>query len=278
MGRIRSQAAIYQIIPSASYVVTERLSLGISPVITLAQISADPFFLGAPNDANGDGFFTYGPGSSTRGIWGGGFQLGAYYITDNFWHLGVSYKSPQWMEPLRVFSQDELGRPTLAKTTFNLPAVVSLGVAYSGFERFTFATDVRYFDYANADGFRQHGFNPNGSAAGLGWNSIVSVAQGIEFKATERLALRLGYSFNENPITNGQSQFNVASPLIVQHLLSMGFSFNLTEKVVANLAYTHGFQNHVTGPFVTPLGAIPGTSVTSRISSDMVNAGVTVRY
>ncbi|MFN7131642.1 MAG: hypothetical protein ACK4N5_06140, partial [Myxococcales bacterium] len=44
------------------------------------------------------------PGTSTRTNWGGGFQVGAYYITDADWHLGASYKSPQWIEPARINS------------------------------------------------------------------------------------------------------------------------------------------------------------------------------
>ena len=279
LGRIHAKAEIYQVVPTVSYALSDQLSFGIAPVITLANFSADPFFLGAPNDANADGYFTYGPGSGTRLAWGGGFQLGTYYITPSEFRFGLSYKSQAWMEPFRVNSQDELGLPTHFKYNFDLPSITTFGVAYSGFERWLLATDIRYFDYANADGFSPAGFTPTAAVAGLGWKSIFSIAQGVQFDATDRLTLRVGYSFNENPIRDAQAFFNVASTLIIQHWLSCGATYRWNDRVSSTIAYTHGFENTVTGPLYSPLvGPVAGTAITDRVSAHILNAGITVNF
>lgn len=279
MGRLHSKGEIYQIIPTASLAITEKLSVAFSPTITLAQVSVDPLFM-APPDALG----IYGPGSGSRLSWGAGFQLGAFYITEYNWQLGASVKSAQWFEPFRFHSQDSLGFPVLDKVNLMLPTIVSLGVSYTGFERLTCGIDFRYFNFTGADGFRQSGFNPaDFSVAGLGWKDIFSISKGVQYQWTPRVTLRGGYTYNENPISQGQSFFNVQTPLIIQHWLSCGFSLKLTANIAANLAYTHGFRNQVSGPLYSPLppfngGPIPGTSVTNEVSADIVNAGMTVVF
>lgn len=279
LGRIHAKAEIYQVVPTVSYALSDRFSIGVSPILTLANVSASPFFLAPPNDANGDGFASYGPGDGTRTAFGGGFQVGAYYITDAQFRFGASYKSPQWLEPIRMNSQNEIGGPTFFTYNFDMPSITTLGVAYSGFERWLFATDFRYFDYANADGFRQSGFDPDGSVAGLGWDSVFSVSQGVQYEITDRLTLRTGYTFNQNPISDEQAFFNVASTLIIQHWYSLGATYRWSDRVSSTIAYTHGFENSVTGPFYHPtFGALAGTSVTERVSADILSAGVTVAY
>ncbi|HEX4128740.1 MAG TPA: outer membrane protein transport protein [Pirellulales bacterium] len=274
LGRVFSQASIVQIIPTASYAVTDKLSIGVAPVVDMAQLSADPLFLAPPNAG------IYGPGNGTLMSWGGGFQTGVYYITDHNWHFGASYKSQQWIEPFRYNSNNAAGFPVSASTQFNLPSITSIGAAYNGFNRLLLTGDVRYYDYAGATGFNQSGFNANGAVAGLGWRSVWSVAVGGQYEATRRLTLRTGYTYGDNPIPNSQSMFNVASALIIQNWYSVGGSYRLAQNVAFNIAYSHGFQNHITGPIVNPAlgGALPGTSVTSTISADIINAGFSVLY
>lgn len=279
LGRVHAKVELYEVAPTLAYAFSDKFSIGVSPLLTLATFTASPFFLGPPNDADGDGFSRYGPGDGARTAFGGGFQLGGYYITDGNFRYGLSYRSPQWMEPFRVNSQDEIGGPTFFKANFDLPSITTFGLAYSGFESWLFAVDAKYFDYANSDGFGPTGFLPNGAAAGLGWRSIFSVATGVQYEATERLTLRAGYTFNENPIRSDTAFFNVQSSLIIQHWLSFGATYRWNQHVTSTIAYTHGFENSVSGPMYVPgVGAIPGTSVTERISGDILNAGVTVNF
>jgi long-chain fatty acid transport protein len=139
---------------------------------------------------------------------------------------------------------------------------------------------VRYFNYSGADGFGSPAaFAPNGTVTGLGWKDTVSVHTGAQYYATQNLALRMGYQYNSSPIRNDDAFFNVASPLVIEHVLGVGFSYRLTCNEILSVAYLHGFQNEVSGPIQAPgLGAIPGTSVTSAISADALSAGIAIQY
>jgi long-chain fatty acid transport protein len=156
--------------------------------------------------------------------------------------------------------------------------IISVGTSYTGFEKWIVACDLRYFDYANTMGFRHAGFSPDGAAQGLNWNSIMSVAVGVQRQINEKWSARMGYCFNENPIDSAAASYNVASPLIIQHVLSMGASYTFADNWFASLTYMHCFQNSVTGPIINTSGQIPNSSVTCTDSADAVTANVTKRF
>ena len=117
------------------------------------------------------------------------------------------------------------------------------------------------------------------SRGGLGWSSIVSVHFGAQYRASDCLYLRLGYQYNDSPISSADTFFNVASPLITQHLVSTGLSYYLSENLSASLAYVHGFENSSSGPInVSGVGPVAGTNVTSCVSADALVFGCTLQY
>jgi long-chain fatty acid transport protein len=173
---------------------------------------------------------------------------------------------------------DELARPRNDTFRVELPLIVSLGAAYTGIERLLLAADVRYLDFENAAGFGPQGFDATGAVRGLGFESIFAVALGAQHQLTDATSLRIGYSFNENPIPNSQSLFNVASPTIIMHTLYLGASYDISHVLKVSAGYVHGFENSIEGPIVTPLGAVPGSSVRSTTSVDgfMIGASMTL--
>ena len=107
-------------------------------------------------------------GARSDAAWGLGFQVGAYYENPgNGIHLGVSLKSPQWLQAYKFNSQDELGAGRSFEFNLDYPLILSLGAGYSGIDRWKFAADVRYIDYANTDGFEPTGFDATGATKSL---------------------------------------------------------------------------------------------------------------
>ena len=114
---------------------------------------------------------------------------------------------------------------------------------------------------------------------GLGWNDVYAVSVGAQYLWSDAITLRGGYSFNTNPIPASQTFFNVASPLLIQHTVYMGASYDLTSCLQFSVSYLHAFQNDSTGPIVLPgIGPLPGASVTSTTAADAITAGVAVRF
>jgi len=273
LGHVMGRAEILQFAPSAAYRVTDRFSVGIAPTLTMLRLEAEPLFIASPN-ANG-----YATATSSDWVYGGGFQVGALYRAQNGFNFGASLKSPQWMDDIEFTSSNELGLSRRDNFEMDYPMIASIGTAYTGLDRFVFAVDVRYFDYGNTAGFEDSGFSETGAARGLGWDSVFAVAAGVQYSVTDRISLRVGHVYNQNPIDDDVAMFNVASPLVFEHVLGIGASFELAKNMLVSLTYLHGFENSVEGPIVQPgIGAIPGTSVKDEAEAEAIVAGLSVRY
>ncbi len=275
-GRLSCEVEILQVNPVVSYQVTDHLAIGFGPTISMGKIVAMPFYLGPPTVAGPPPQFASGVG--TRWTWGGGFQLGAYYTTDNDWHFGASFKSPQWCEPFRYNTEDAAGNPQHVEFDVDLPLILSFGTAYSGFDRWTLACDLRWFDYANTTGFG-FGRNSLGVAKGLDWNSVMSMGLGAQYQLTDAVSLRMGYIFNENPVDTMAVFGNVGSPLIIKHCLTMGMSYAFDNNWVLSSTYVHAFKESITGPYVDGShNPIAGTSVTLDAEADTLAFQVSKRF
>ena len=274
LGQIASKALFIQIAPVLSYALTDRLSIAAGPTITTGRVTLEPFVLGSAN-ANG----TYSTGNATRYHWGSGFQIGSYFILNEQWRFGASLKSPVWMENFEFNGVDENGLPRKLWAELDLPLIFSLGASFQANEDTLIALDVRFIDYANADGLGDDPvFDATAALGGLGHGSIMSTAVGVQRKVTEKLTVRGGYTFNQNPVSNSESFFNLAAPVIYQHMISTGGSVNFTELFSANLAYSVYLDNSRIGPIVLPgIGAVPGSSVTNTLGGHLFSFGFTMR-
>jgi long-chain fatty acid transport protein len=278
LGPVASDFILVQLAPAVSYQVTDALSVAVSPQVGVARLSADPGVFIAPGAPVG--VAAPSPAAThTRYAWGAGFRIGLYYVANEPWRLGASFQSPEWFEDFRFQARDELGRPSTRKLPFEAPLIVSVGAAYTGFDRFTFAADLRYLDFKDIPFIgRGAGFDRAGAVKGLGWDSVFALALGVQFQATDCLAVRAGYTFNTNPIANAVSVFNIASPVVFQHQLGLGASYRLTPACSLSVAYNHVFDNAVTGPLFTPAGPVPGSSVTTGTMADSLSMGVSVQF
>lgn len=277
-GQLYTDAQFLQVLPSLSYVVSDRLSIGFGPTLTLGQVVIDPFVLGAPDDADGSGAPRYPSGRGSKIHYGGGVQLSAFYKLTANSNLGLLVKSPQWMEEFNNFGQDENGLPRTLSAKLDLPMVISMGYSAQPTERLLLAADLRYIDHKNTDGFGDSGFNPDGSLAGLGFGNSYGVASGFQYLWSQRLTLRGGYTFASSPLADQEAFVGAAAPLFYQHIFSGGGSIHLNETTAFNFAYNYSPENELSGPLLTPAGAVPGSSVDTRVSVHGASMGVSVNY
>jgi long-chain fatty acid transport protein len=268
-GPQMASMVVLKMAPVASLELTDRLTIGAGPMIDVATMSLDPAFFAAPDDANNDGVFNFPAGTHGRTFWGGGFQVGAFYRVNSAWNVGLAYKSPHWFERFEYNATDELKNPQRIGLDLTLPSVISLGFAYRGCERAVIALDLRYLDWGETKTF---GDSP--AAGGLGWESIFAVALGAQYQLTDRLSLRGGYLFNENPVPATATLFNVQVPGINQHQLSLGVGMRLSRAVTFDFAWVHAYQNSITGP----IGQLPEADVRLEQSVDSWIVGLGVNY
>lgn len=274
-GAVYSRLGLLQVTPTAAFQLTENVSIGLSPTITIADLQAAPFGFAAPNI---DG--TYPSAYNSRPRYGGGVHGGIYVATDRCWNFGASIKSPQWFEEFEFNSTDSDGTQRTLSLSFRYPMVLSLGTSYTGFERWILAADVRWFDYRSTPTFGAPAeFDSKGAVTGLDWDSIISVALGAQFKLNDAISLRMGYSWNENPIPDDKAFFSLQAAAVFQQTLNVGASMKITPSITMNMAYQHVFANAIEGPLHAPgVGPVAGTAIRIREELDALIAGVTVSF
>jgi long-chain fatty acid transport protein len=272
LGTVSSNALFLQIAPVLSFALQDNFSVAAGPTITAGRITIEPMVFDSPN-ASG-----YATAHATRYHWGGGFQLGAYYIHDDCWRFGASFKSPTWMETFEANAEDDAGNPRVLTAEVDLPMIVSLGTSYSRCDDWLFALDLRWFDFKNTDGFGDPAiFDATGALGGIDQSSVLAVAFGAQRKVNDRLTVRGGYSFNQSPTKDSESFYNIATPLIYEHILSTGLSYSFSDQLAANVAYSYYFENTVSGPIVLPTGPVGGSNIDNTVDSHLVSFGLTVR-
>ena len=267
-GPIYANTSLLAITPMASRRFSDRLSIGGGPVISTGAVAFSPAFF-APGAKNQFGVATFPQATNSRPFWGGGFQLGTLFEMNDSWNLGFSYKSPIWQERWGY----NANTPDLAARRIGvqaqIPAIFSWGVAYKGFEKTLIDVDLRYFDYANTSLFGQ-----KIADGGLGWRSVFAVATGAQYQLTEKITLRGGYLYNMNPISAPGTLFNVQSPAITEHTLSLGSSLAVTEDIMFTVAWVHGFRNSISGSILE----IPGSSAKFDVQTDSIIAGLNIKF
>jgi len=269
-GRIRSNYMLVTVPVGISREVTERLSVGFSLVPSLSMLQVIPAPFAAPVTAGSTMPYYLSAGNNAPAI-GGGANAGVHYAAGPV-SIGISYRSPVMFRKFTWDRKDLSGTSHTMNFRMNLPQVVSVGTGIAASKTTRVGVDLRWFNYANTTGFSKVGYNADGSVAGFGWNNIWAVGGGVQQQVASSTKVMLGYNYSGNPIPAKYTFFNTPAPAIVQHHLSGGIVHTM-HSWDATVTYYHAFQNSITGPWISGMGPIPGTSVTSSMSENSVTLG-----
>ncbi len=287
-GHLNSEYQLMQLGLTGAYEIGNGLSVGLAPTFNYSSLLIQPVPIGAPNPELG---YAIGERTAALGI---GFQAGVFYETEMGLNFGLAYKSPQWFQDLEIDGSYLDGSPA-PTTNFNLdyPAIITAGVGYTA-ELFDIALDYRFINYENTDGFSETGWViaengfPNGAVAGFGWKNVNVVAAGVQLKMIDKMPIRLGYTYSSNPITEDNVFFSAPAPAVIEHAVQLGFSYEILENLDLSLTYHRGLTAEVSGPVLSPdptimsaenpLGAIPGSEMTSKMHTDVGLIGLAYRF
>lgn len=269
-GRIRSNYMLVTVPIGISREFTERLSVGISivPALSMLQVIPAPFSTPVMAGSSMPYYLSAGNNAPASGM---GANVGVHYAAGPV-SLGVSYRSPVWFQKFTWDRKDLTGASHAMSFLMNLPQVVSMGTGIAPAKKTRIGIDARWFDYSNTRGFAESGYTAQGAVAGFGWRSIWAVGGGVQQQISSSTRVMGGYNYSQNPVPARYTFFNTPAPAIVQHHLSAG----LVQKMRGwdgVVTYYHAFQNSITGPWISGQGAIPGTSVTSKMSENSVTIG-----
>lgn len=290
-GQIYSNFSLMKVLAAAAYKVAPSVTLGAALNVNWASLAVDPMPIGAPaidpgpdaTPMTADDRAYYSSATDADGAFGVGAQLGLQWQVTNRLAVGLAYTSPQVFEKFQydaVYENPNLpnyGTPRTIEFAMDVPAIYGVGVAVMPTSALMLGVDAKYIMYGSTRGFEESGFAADGSVKGFGWENILVLATGLEYKAAPKVALRGGYNYSGNPIPENLMMFNAPAPAIVQHHATFGIGYQFSNGFGVDLGYYRVFENSLSGPFQTMAGPAAGTSVTSTMSEQSIQIGFTFR-
>ncbi len=292
-GHIESDYMLLQIGLSYAYEITEQLSIGIQPNFNYASLELAPNPVAAPDFPAPFGTGKGYPTTDKASAFGYGGQVGVFYDSGGVLKLGASYKSKQYFGDFD-FDQNYVDGTNTPNVKFNMnyPAIYSVGLGLSG-GKFDLALDYRYVDYENTEGFEESGWQiatsgpaegfPTGAVNGFGWKNMSILSVGLQYQATEKLPIRIGYTYSSNPIDDELAFFSIPATAVIENAAQIGFSYVINDKIDLSAVYHYGFRgdgasgNLLNPQMITPdnpSGKVPGTSVSYDMSTSMIQVGI----
>ena len=303
-GHIESNYMLLQVGFTWAYQITENFSIGVEPTINYQSLEISPNPLLQPGNKG------YLKSESTSAIGYGG-QVGVYYDSKSGFTAGASYKSKQYMADF-AFEGDDSNGNVGKDFTMNFPAIASFGVGYST-EMFDIAIDYRRVFYSSTEGFDKSGWTmvdngaggmmPNGTVEGFGWNDMNVISAGVQLKLVEKMPIRLGYTYNSNPIDEELMMYSVSAPAIIKNAFQFGLGYEINENFTVNGLFHYGTSGGKTtgtllnpmmidmapnmapsptnpypavpsGKGSNPLGKVPGSEVSVEMTTMLITLGI----
>jgi long-chain fatty acid transport protein len=228
------------------------VSVGVAPIFALQMFKATG--LGAFAGASSD------PGNLTnrdRDISiGGGLRAGIEWAVLPNVRLGVAGTTPIWMQKFEKYSGlfAEQGG-------FDIPASMQAGIAVDVMPALTVMADYRRIWYSSVASVGNPSTNlllgPSGllgldNGGGFGWRDVDVFKVGVEWRTSPKLTLRAGYAYNTQPIDSRDVMINILAPGVVQHHITGGLQYRLSQNLDLELAGMYALDASVTG------GELPG--------------------
>lgn len=197
---------------------------------------------------------------------------------------GVEYAATPWLRfglagATRTYSQEFKGYEGLfaEQGDFDIPANLQAGVAVDFSPRLTFLLDYKRIWYGSIASVANASTNafPLGSdnGPGFGWQDIDIIKTGLEWRATNDLTLRAGYSYSTAALQSRDVFFNILAPATVQHHITAGLEYSLNNNWSVELAGLYAPEETISG--VSPFGVGP---TTLRMNQYDVTFGVKYKF
>lgn len=231
-GDIYTKLEVMKFAGMASYQLIDTLSIGVSLNGTYNNLD---FEQGGSHD------YSFGG------------QIGALWKLDAV-AIGATYRLAEKAEHKMVYNFDAFMGDTMQDDlSLEAPASAGVGIAVQPAKVLIVEFDVRYIDWANAEGYDD-----------FDWNSQWVFAIGAQWAATEKLKLRCGFNYGESPVeehndwdpqgvtmiqgkavsTFGYEMLRVIGfPAIVESHATIGAGYQVTPDFSVHLGYMHAFKN-----------------------------------
>jgi long-chain fatty acid transport protein len=264
-GRVYSNYQLLKVPTVLAWQLSDSFSFGLSLNAAHATLTADPAGFASP-DCSGPQGPCFVPHVNADSAWGYGAGVGIRYKLTPTLALGASYNTKtkfqdfEWNSAVSNPQLPTFGTARKIKLHLDMPAISIVGLGWTPSDRLTVALDEKLIDYESTAGFSDV----------LGFKNIKVTEVGLQYKATDRFAVRGGYNKSQNPIPADRTFFTIEVPAIFQTHYTGGFGYKVSDFLTLDAAYYHVKENSITGPLFGPTGPVPGATVTTRMAMDSV--------
>lgn len=258
-----------------SYQATDKLSIGVAPHVGYSDISlrlfpntSSPGLDGTPLTSDDFAGIEIKDNCSQRLGLGEPFgtcpwdvvfgaKVGLLYEVSKVVSFGAAYTSPvkfNYDNGEVIINFSGLGKVTYdAKVEgFKWPQQVDIGIALRPTDKFLVALEGGWINWNMVNTITLRTSNPNPSVPispstsfTLNWKDQWIFALGIEYEAIkERLALRAGYNYGNNPVPD--ENLSPLIPIILKHHITGGIGYRITKAWSFDASLIYGIENKVT--------------------------------
>lgn len=211
------------------------LSVGIAPTLLRQRFKA-----------RGLQAFGLNPNPSNDVAWGAGLRGGVEWQVSPAIRLAVAGSS-------KIYSQEFEGYEGLfaERGDFDIPPNLQAGIAVDITPRLTALVDYKRIWYSSIASVSNPSTNPpplgGPNGPGFGWQDIDIIKAGLEWRATDDLTLRAGYSYSTSALQSRDVFFNILAPAAVQHHITGGLEYAVNEKWSVELAGLYAPEGTISG-------------------------------
>lgn len=246
--------------PAAAYRVNDRLTLGVTGNLMVAQMKYDV--------AAGAGQAAHDTATSV----GVGATFGVKFTPVKRVTLGAAYETRSWFQDFS-FTVPERPNPFMPGTTipggtdtlaFDQPQSATLGVSVTPVDALLVGVDLQWIDWSSTMGDGLPAYTSDASATGampfdMGWSDQWVVKVGTQVMPMARLSLRAGYNYGKMPLDPDRAFENLAFPAVSEHHVTAGAGYAFSDRLAVNVAWVYALNAKVEGANAAPPPPMGGT-------------------
>lgn len=246
--------------------------VGVSPIVAVQRFRARGVLAFGGVSANPAALSDNGQSISV----GVGGRLGIEIEPTEGFRIGASYQTEFNMSRF-----DEYAGLFADQGDFDIPSQYQVGIAIDVAPEFTVMADYRRINYSDVPSVSnpssvQLPFGSTGGP-GFGWDDVDTFKFGVEYRASDSMAFRAGFSHNSQPVSGSDVTLNVLAPGVVQNHITAGAAFSLSPGMDLELAAMYAPDESISGIEVTPLGPNPGRTITVEMNQIQLTAGLKIK-
>jgi len=252
----------------------DHLTLGIAPVFAAQIFHAEGLaafeynMQGQPLSVDPTKMTNNGNSTST----GFGVRLGALIKLTPDVKVGVTWQSKMKMSRFKEYSGLFEGGGK-----FDIPSNYSVGISLRPVQAVTFMADYRHIDYEGIPSVSNSSLIPaqfgSNGGPGFGWRNVDEYKFGLSVAPNEKLTLRAGMSFNNNPVQSQDVTLNILAPGVSTQHYTAGVGYKTGDRSAFNLAFVYSPDASTTGYEITPAGPNPGHIIELKMHQFEVGFG-----